>query len=435
MSRLPATVNVGPQVAPRGVLAVPGSKSLTNRALIAAALADGTTTLRGALVAEDSEVMIAALNRLGVRVQSRAADVVVRGAGGPPPATEATLDLRLSGTSIRFLTALVALGQGSFVLDGNARMRERPIEELLHGIGQLGGDARAVFGNGCPPVQVTASGLAGGTVRVRGDRSSQFLSGILLAAPYARGTVVAEVEGELLSKPFIDMTLGVMRRFGVDVRRSGYQRFEVQPARYSAQDYLVEGDAMSAGYFWAAAAITGGCVTITNLGRGTSQGDARLADVLQSMGATVEWSDQQVTVTGPPAGKLQGGQVFDLNDMPDQAQTLAVVAMFASAPVRIVNIGNLRIKETDRLTAMATELARLGVHVDEGDDELTVHPLAAPPERTVVLSTYGDHRMAMALAVAGARIPNVVIDDPGCVAKTYPDFFTDFLGLLAGRLA
>ncbi|MFA5550684.1 MAG: 3-phosphoshikimate 1-carboxyvinyltransferase [Trueperaceae bacterium] len=435
MSRLTTTVNVGPQVATHGTLAVPGSKSLTNRALVTAALAEGVSTLRGALVAEDSEVMIAALNRLGVKVESRGSDVVVHGAGGPPPATRAHLDLRLSGTSIRFLTALAALGRGSFVLDGNARMRERPIVELLDGLNQLGSRARAQFDNGCPPVLLEADGLAGGHVTVRGDRSSQFLSGLLMAAPYAAGTVVVEVQGELLSKPFVDMTLLLMQQFGVSVQRSGYQRFEVTPQRYRAREFQIEGDAMSAGYFWAAAAVSGGRVTVSNLGRGTVQGDARLAAVLEEMGASVEWCQNQVTVAGPPGGRLRGGGRFDLNDMPDQAQTLAVVALFADAPVRIVGIGNLRIKETDRLAAMATELTRLGAVVEEGDDELTVHPLRGEPRSPVVLSTYGDHRMAMALAVAGARIPNVVLDDPGVVAKTYPGFFTDFLGLLGGRLA
>lgn len=435
MSRLPPTVNVGPQVAARGTLAVPGSKSLTNRALLLAALAEGSSTLRGLLVAEDSEVMINALNRLGVRVESRGAEASVDGAAGPLPAREAELDLRLSGTAIRFLTAALALGEGRFVLDGNARMRERPIQELLEAIEQLGGRAYAERGNGCPPVVVEASGLGGGRVRVNGERSSQFLSGLLMASPYARGPVSVEVEGELLSKPFVDMTLDLMAEFGVDVEREGYERFTVRPGRYEARDYQVEGDAMAAGYFWAAAAVSGGRVTVTNLGRGTRQGDARLADVLEEMGGRAEWSERQVTFTGPPRGKLKGGLELDLNDMPDQAQTLAVVALFADAPVRLFNIGNLRIKETDRLSAMAAELGRLGAVVEEGDDELTVHPLASEPSAPVVLRTYGDHRMAMALAVAGARIPNVVIDDPACVAKTYPDFFTDFLGLLGGRLS
>ena len=435
MSRLPSTVNIGPQVAAHGTLAVPGSKSLTNRALVTAALAEGHSTLRGVLVAEDSEVMIEALNRLGVPVESRGSDLLVQGVGGPAPATEAELDLRLSGTSIRFLTALVALGKGCFVLDGTARMRERPIADLLDALGQLGVDATSASGNGCPPVVVRANGLKGGYVKVRGDRSSQFLSGLLMAAPYAAGDVVLEVEGELLSKPFIDMTLSVMQEFGVRVRREGYERFEIQPQRYVPRDYRVEGDAMSAGYFWATAAVTGGRVTITNLGRRTEQGDARFAEVLERMGAAVQWSEGQVTVQGPAGGRLRGGLELDLNDMPDQAQTLAVVALFADAPVRIMNIGNLRIKETDRLAAMATELGRLGAEVEEGDDELTVYPLRRPPGSPVVLGTYGDHRMAMALAVAGARIPNVVIDEPGVVAKTYPNFFRDYLSLLGGRLA
>lgn len=379
--------------------------------------------------------MVNALNRLGIKVQARGADVVVAGAGGPPPVTSAQLDLRLSGTSIRFLTALVALGNGQFVLDGNARMRERPIQDLLSALDQLGSNARAVLGNGCPPVEVSAAGLNGGTVTVRGDRSSQFLSALLMVAPYASSKVEIEVEGELLSKPFIDMTIDLMREFGVSVVRRGYAGFVVSPSTYEARDYVVEGDAMAAGYFWAAAAVTGGRVTIDNLGKNTRQGDARFAEVLEQMGATVQWCENQVSVCGPVGGRLRGGLEFDLNDMPDQAQTLAVVALFADGPVRIHNIGNLRIKETDRLTAMAVELTRLGAQVDEGDDELTVYPLPHAPEEPVVIRTYGDHRMAMALAVAGARIPNVVIDDPGCVAKTYPEFFTDFLGLLNGRLA
>ncbi len=435
MSRLPSTVNVGPQVAARGHIAVPGSKSLTNRALVTAALAEGDSTLHGALVAEDSEVMVSALARLGARVAARGQAVMVSGAGGPLPATEAELDLRLSGTSIRFLTAVAALGEGRFRLDGNARMRQRPIQELLDALGQLGADARAEQGTGCPPVIVEARGLEGGLARLPGDRSSQFLSALLLAAPYARSPVTLEVQGELLSKPFVDMTLDVMADFGVRVTRDGYRRFEVTPGRYEGRDYRIEGDAMAAGYYWAAAAVSGGSVTVTNVGSRTRQGDARLAAVLEEMGARVEWSAEEVRVTGPTAGRLRGGQEFDLNDMPDQAQTLAVAALFADAPVRIHNVGNLRIKETDRLTAMATELAKLGAVVEEGDDELLVHPLSGTPERPVVLETYGDHRMAMALAVAGARLPNVVIQDPACVAKTYPGFFTDFLGLLGGRLS
>ncbi len=429
---LPDSLPIGPQGKVSGSLAVPGSKSLTNRALPLAALAAGTTRVTGALVAEDSEVMIRALGVLGVRLHTDGSTVRVEGVGGPLPARSAHLDLRLSGTSLRFLTAILATGQGEYVLDGNARMRERPVQDLLDALNGLGADARGV--NGRPPVTLTARGLSGGEVAVRGDVSSQFLSGLLMAAPLATGPLVVTVDGELLSKPFVDMTVDVMGHFGVAVRRDGYRRFELQPGAYSARDYAVEGDAMAAGYFWAAAAVTGGEVTITNLGAGTRQGDAGLAAVLERMGCRVTWRPGSVTVTGPSPGDLRGGQ-FDLNDMPDQAQTLAVVGLFAAEPVSIRNVANMRVKETDRLSAMTRELTRLGARVEEGEDSLTVWPLAAASAAPTLLRTYGDHRMAMALAVAGTRLPGLVIEDPSCVSKTYPGFFDDLLGLLRAGLS
>lgn len=432
--RLPTKVRVGPQAEVKGSLSVPGSKSITNRALLLAALAEGESTVQGALMAEDSRVMIQALQALGVGVEVSKSTVVVAGAGGPFPASEAELDLRLSGTSIRFLTAALALGRGRFTLDGNERMRERPIAPLLSALEELGAEARSLAGNGCPPVVVNADGLAGGRATVAGDVSSQFLSALLMAAPYAGGPVTLAVSGELQSKPFIDMTLDLMADFGVTASRDGYASFAVEPGLYRGRHYRVEGDAMAAGYFWAAAAVSGGSVRICNLGSRTRQGDARLAAVLERMGCTVEWGEDMMQLSGPRHGRLSGGS-FDLNDMPDQAQTLAVVGLFADAPVHIANVANLRVKETDRLSAMATELRRLGARVHEGDDELTVWPLEQPPQHTVEIETYGDHRMAMALAVAGARLPNVVIKDPRCVGKTYPEFFTDFLDLLEGRLA
>lgn len=424
---------IGPQARVAGTLAVPGSKSLTNRALILAALADGVSKLEGALVAEDSEVMIESLRRLGVQVAAGPEGMVVIGAAGPVPAERAELDLRLSGTSIRFLAAMLAVGRGEYLLDGNHRMRERPIQDLLDALNVLGADARSLNA-GCPPVKLTANGLAGGRASVAGDKSSQFLSALLMAAPYAEGEVTIDVQGELLSKPFVDMTIDLMSEFGVEIERDAYRSFRVTPARYGARDYRVEGDAMAAGYFWAAAAITGGIVRVSNLGRETRQGDARFADVLAQMGCSVVWGESWCDVTGPADGKLHGG-VFDLNDMPDQAQTLAVVGLFADGPVSIENVGNMRIKETDRISAMATELRRIGATVEERSDGLTVHPLAAGPSEPVDIETYGDHRMAMALAVAGARLPNIRILDPGCVSKTYPRFFDDFLSLLAGGLS
>jgi 3-phosphoshikimate 1-carboxyvinyltransferase len=434
MSTLPATVTVGPQGAVEGTVRVPGSKSLTNRALVIAALADGSSRLSGTLVAEDSEVLIRALSSLGFRLEARGARVEVGGLGGRLPARGADLDVRLSGTSMRFLTALVALGRGRYRLDGSARMRERPIQDLLSALRDLGADAVSEAGNGCPPVVVRADGLRGGAATVEGSRSSQYLSALLMVAPCADAPVTLEVAGELQSKPFIDMTLSLMVDFGVEVRREGYRRFVVKPGTYRPRELEIEGDAMAAGYFWAAAAITGGRVRVANLGRGTRQGDARFAGVLERMGCEVRWGEGSCEVRGPRPGRLRGG-IFDLNDMPDQAQTLAAVALFADAPVQIRNVWNLRIKETDRLAALSTELRRLGAEVVEEDDALTVVPLDHPPAGDVALETYGDHRMAMALAVVGARLPGVAIRDPSCVAKTYPRFFEEFLGLLAGRLS
>ncbi len=408
---------------------VPGSKSLTNRALVIAALAEGTSILEGGLVADDAEVLIQALNRLGLQVDVSGTTFTVHGRGGAILVAQADLDLRLSGTSIRFLTALVALGRGDFRLDGNDRMRQRPIQDLLEALRQLGVRLNTEFETGCPPVMVAADGLRGGRTTIAGDRSSQYLSALLMVAPYADGPVDISIAGELQSKPFIDMTEATMAAFGVGLERDGYRRFRVEPSRYRATRYRVEGDAMAAGYFWAAAAVTGGRVVVVNVSSASVQGDRRLADVLAEMGCEVRWEEDRCEVRGPSAGRLRGG-TFDLNDMPDQAQTLAVVGLFADGPVRIENVWNMRIKETDRLAALAAELRKFGARVVEEESAITVHPAAAPSGR-IEIDTYGDHRMAMAFAVAGARLPGVVIRDPGCVAKTYPAFFDDWHGLRA----
>lgn len=411
-------------------LAVPGSKSLTNRALVVAALAEGETTLEGALWAEDSEVMVGALRRLGFELQVDGTTVTVAGRGGAVPAERAELDLRLSGTSIRFLTALCALGAGRYRLDGTARMRERPIQDLLDALRALGGAAESERGTGCPPVVVEGRGLAGGVAEVEGGSSSQFLSALLMVAPYARDEVTLRVTGVLQSRPFVDMTVALMRDFGVEVARDGYDGFRVPRGVYGGRRYAIEGDAMAAGYFWAAAAVTGGRVKTTNVGDRSLQGDRRLAGVLERMGCRVRWTDDSCEVVGPAEGRLRGG-TFDLNDLPDQAQTLAVCALFADGPVRIENVPNLRIKETDRLAALATELRRFGAEAEEGPDFLVVRPPGRPVGATV--DTYGDHRMAMALAIAGLRIPGVAVRDPGCVAKTYPGFWDDWRRLEGRR--
>jgi 3-phosphoshikimate 1-carboxyvinyltransferase len=419
MTTYPPSITITPKSTIDKTLDVPGSKSLTNRAFVVAALADGTSTLRGGLIAEDSEVMINALNTLGLTVREDGTTFTVHGGGGKIPKEPVELDLRLSGTSIRFLTAMVALGHGNYKLDGNERMRQRPIQDLLGSLEKLGVKLGTEFETGCPPVIIEANGMKGGTTSVSGNRSSQFLSGLLMSAPYAKESVTIHVTGELQSKPFVDMTLKLMQDFGVLVERDRYASFTVHPQVYTARDYLIEGDAMAAGYFWAAAAITGGRVKVTNVGSSSVQGDKRLANVLEQMGCNVTWTDTSCEIIGTQ--NLKGG-TFDLNDMPDQAQTLAVVGLFASSPVRIENVWNMRIKETDRLAALNTELTKFGAKVEEGNDYIVVHPLQTYPP-AVDVATYGDHRMAMAFALAGLRLPNITIRDPACVAKTFPEFF------------
>lgn len=427
-------------IVPRGpidaVAHVPGSKSITNRALLAAALARGPSALTGALVAEDAAVMVRALGVLGADVRPDPGDptrIDVVGVDGRWSSAGAEFDLALSGTALRFLTAAVALGRGRFVLDGVHRMRERPVGDLVCALRGLGVEVQAARGDAFPPVTILADGLPGGATRVAGHRSSQFLSGLLLAAPYARAAVAVEVDGVLQSKPFVDLTIAVMRAFGVAVARDGYRRFEVQPAAYVGRDYAIEGDAMAAGYAWGVAAMAGGRVRVANVGADSAQGDKGLLDVLGRMGCSVAWSPNASEASAPVGGRLRGG-TFDLNDLPDQAQTLAVLALAADAPVRIVNVGNLRIKETDRLHALAVELRKFGARVEEFDDALTVEPIDAPPA-AVEVDTYGDHRMAMAFALAGARWPGVRVRDPGCVAKTYPGFFDDLRAWGVGVVA
>jgi len=426
MSKYPDRFVISPRGPLEATATVPGSKSITNRALLIAALAEGQSRIEGALVAEDATVMQGALRALGARVRPDADDPTqldVVGVDGRWPSAGARLDLALSGTSLRFLTAAVALGHGRFRLDGSARMRERPIGDLVAALGALGVQVQAAGGGLYPPVDVDADGLPGGVTDIAGDRSSQFLSGLLIASPYARAATTVRVTGDLQSKPFVDLTLAVMGAFGVEVERDGYARFTVVPGRYRARRYRVEGDAMAAGYAWGAAAMAGGRVRVDNVGASSQQGDKALLDVLARMGCDVRWEPEASTLTTAAGCRLRAG-TFDLNDLPDQAQTLAVLALAADGPVEIQRVANLRIKETDRLRALATELRKFGAAVEELSDALRIVPPAAPPER-VEVDTYGDHRMAMAFALAGARWPGVTIREPACVGKTYPGFFDD----------
>jgi 3-phosphoshikimate 1-carboxyvinyltransferase len=415
-----------------GRIRPPGSKSITNRALACAAAADGVSTLTGALDSDDVEVMVEALKALGLAVaHDRAARTIeVNGCGGRFPSRSADLFIGNSGTTVRFLTALLAVcGHGRFRLHGTPRMHERPIQDLIDAIGRLGGHIHSEAGTGCPPVVIDAAGLDGGEAEIRGDVSSQFLSGLLMAAPYAARPLTLTVAQTLVSQPYVTMTLDVMRAFGVDVPAGDLRRFAVPCGRYRGRRYEIEPDASAASYWFAAAAITGGTVTVEGLRRAALQGDVGFVDVLARMGCEVRDEPDGLTVAGPE--RLRGIDV-DMNAVSDTVQTLAVVALFAEGPTRVRGVAHIRHKETDRIRAPAVELRKLGAAVEEFDDGLCVTP---PPRgvaglRGAEIDTYDDHRMAMSFALAGLRIPGVVIRDPLCVRKTYPEFFADLRRLV-----
>ena len=429
-SAYPAELPIRPAHRPiSATIAPPGSKSITNRALVLAALSSvrRPVTLVGALRSEDTEVMVAALRTLGYAVEPEW-DIptptirVRRGEWPAVPADHGDLFVANSGTTMRFLTAMVALGHGTYRLDGIPRMRERPIRDLLEALDQLGIVATSEAGDGCPPVTIRGGTWRGGRVRIRGDVSSQFLSGLLLAAPFAPSTTTFEVEGGLVSRPYIEMTTRMMHIFRLTVSSPTPESFLV-PGDQKADglprgEYLVEPDASAASYLFAAAAITRGTVTVPGLAMHGLQGDVCFVDVLERMGCEVKRGEREITVTGGPLHGIDVG----MSDISDTVMTLAVVALFAEGPTTIRNVGHIRHKETDRIAALAAELRRLGAGVDEFDDGLTIHPLVLQGAK---VRTYNDHRMAMSLALVGLRVPGVVIDDPGCVAKTYPDYFRD----------
>jgi 3-phosphoshikimate 1-carboxyvinyltransferase len=412
----------------------PGSKSLTNRALVLAALADGVCELTNILAADDTEVMIESLRRLGFQLDLNAEAGVLRvhGLGGRVPVDAAELFCGNSGTTIRFLTAFCALGHGPFVLDGVPRMRQRPIGTLTTLLKKLGARVSHVVAEGFPPVRIDAGGLEGGTIHYGAEMSSQYLSAILMAAPYAKAGVRVDLAPDQTSWPYIAMTLQLMERFGVmpAIERDAGRPTAIAVPRgvYAATRYAVEPDASNASYFLAAAAVNPGSrVTIEGLGRGSLQGDVKFADVLRRMGADLVFGDDFITVTGRDA--LAPVDV-DLADMPDMAQTLGVVCLFASGPSTIRGLHTLRVKETDRIAALSTELGKLGAGVGVTGDSVRI----TPPARLTpaAIATYDDHRMAMSFAVAGTRARGVTIRDVECVNKTYPRYFDDLTRCLHG---
>ena len=414
---------------PSATVRVPGSKSITNRALVLAALCCPCRRPRlyGCLLSEDTEVMIAALRRLGLQVDidrtgAEPYVTVYRDDLSRRLAPTADLFVANSGTTMRFLTAMVSLNAGRYLLDGVPRMRERPIEDLLEALRQLGVDARSKAGNGCPPVVIEGSGWKNGRVRVRANISSQFLSGLLMAAPFAPQDTVFELDGPMVSEPYVAMTVQMMRKWLLIVERPDPGHFFVPgrqlPEQYGYGTYGIEPDASGASYFFAAAAITGGDVCVAGLDRESIQGDVRFVELLEQMGCRPIPSAIGLDLEGGPLHGINA----DMNDISDTVMTLAAVACFAEGPTTIRNVAHIRHKETDRLAALATELRRVGAGVDEFADGLTITPR---PLHGAEIETYNDHRMAMSMALIGLKVPGIVIKNPGCVAKTYPGFFAD----------
>ncbi|HLO33176.1 MAG TPA: 3-phosphoshikimate 1-carboxyvinyltransferase [Anaerolineales bacterium] len=410
---------------------VPGSKSLTNRALLIAALANGKTRLKNALFSDDSFYFAKALQTLGFDIELDEAnhEMTITGLGGKIPADRAELYIGNAGTAARFLSAFLTLGNGEYYLDGDARMRERPLGDLVAALTQLGCDMKpAAFDDGrrtmehgqvSLPIKILASGLPGGRTKIAGHISSQFLSGLLMVAPYAKAAVEIEVTTELNSKPYVDMTIAMMQDFGVELKRQGYSHFSIRPSFFSPlSSYSIESDASAASYFFAAPAICGGKVCVENISRRSKQGDLAFLSILQQMGCVIEEGDNFIEIT---ATKPLKGVEVDMRDLPDTAQTLAVIAPFAASPTRIRGIASARLKETDRIHATCQELARLGIQVEEYEDGMTIHP--CDDIRPAIIQTYNDHRMAMAFSLIGLRVPGIVIENPACVSKTFPNFF------------
>jgi 3-phosphoshikimate 1-carboxyvinyltransferase len=405
-----------------GTIRLPGSKSLSNRALLIAALAEGSTVLSNLLRSDDTRYMLQALRQLGVEytLSEDHTRCQIRGLGHAF-ASSGPMELYLgnAGTAMRPLCAALTLGKGSYRLTGEPRMKERPIGHLVDALRQAGAQIDYIETEGYPPLSVRADGLPGGDVQIDGSVSSQFLTAMLMAAPMAHRDVTITIGGELVSRPYVEMTLNVMHRFGVEVEQEGARRYRVRGAqRYrSPGHYLVEGDASSASYFLAAAAIKGGSVRVEGIGRGSIQGDAAFAEVLEQMGAQVTWEEESVTVS---RGELRGIDM-DFNHIPDAAMTIATTALFAQGATILRNIYNWRVKETDRLYAMATELRKVGATVVEGEDYLEITP---PKQlRHASIDTYNDHRMAMCFSLLALDPSSVTINDPECTHKTFPDYF------------
>ncbi|HEY0843499.1 3-phosphoshikimate 1-carboxyvinyltransferase [Methylotenera sp.] len=414
----------------QGTLTLPGSKSISNRTLLLAALANGTTEIRDVLASDDTSRMLEALETLGVKLENFADNAWrVTGCGGNFPNKEANLFLGNAGTAFRPLTAALALVGGNYELSGVARMHERPIGDLVDALKQAGADIQYLGNDSYPPLKIAAPKIdLSKPIKIRGDVSSQFLTALLMALPLTKQQATIEVVGELISKPYIEITLNLMAKFGVQVTRNGWQSFTI-PANcnyIAPQEIFVEGDASSASYFLAAGAIAGN-VTVAGLGKDSIQGDVRFADALALMGGNISYGDNHITAT--KAANINTIDI-DCNHIPDAAMTLAIVALFAKGTSTLRNIASWRVKETDRIAAMATELRKVGAVVEEGADYITITPPTALVPNAVI-DTYDDHRMAMCFSLVSLGDVPIIINDPNCVAKTFPNYFTEFKKLVS----
>ncbi|MRR49684.1 MAG: 3-phosphoshikimate 1-carboxyvinyltransferase, partial [Rhodocyclaceae bacterium] len=426
-------LNLPPALLATGTVRLPGSKSISNRSLLLSALARGATEIHDLLDSDDTRVMLDALGTLGVHIEILGAGKLrVHGCGGLFPVKDADLFLGNAGTAFRPMTAALALSQGNYKLSGVPRMHERPIGDLVDGLRQIGAEVDYLDNPGFPPLVICPAEISlEAPIRVRGDVSSQFLTALLMALPLTGKEAVIELTTELISKPYIEITLNLMARFGVVVEREGWKRFRVPASSgyVSPGRLYVEGDASSASYFLAAAAIAGGPVRVEGVGRVSIQGDVRFAEALEYLGAQITMGDNWIEARAPESGKLKHFDL-DFNHIPDAAMTLAVAALFADGPCTLRNIASWRVKETDRIAAMATELRKVGATVDEGEDWLRV----TPPRQLLAnasIDTYDDHRMAMCFSLVSLGGVPVRINDPKCVGKTFPEYFNHFDGLTA----
>jgi 3-phosphoshikimate 1-carboxyvinyltransferase len=402
---------------------VPGSKSYTHRMLIAAALSDGMCTIKNALISEDTQFTIEALKQMGIRIESHNSDILVYGKSGHMESCDAPIYLGNSGTSMRLLTAVAALGEGTYTLAGTKRMRKRPIQDLLDALKQIGVRVRCLNKNGCPPIKVSGGSISGDRVGINCQKSSQFLSALLLIAPYTRMGLEIRVTQGPVSRPYVDLTIELMKTFGISIKREGYLKFKVPGAQiYKAGEYMVEADCSQAGYFWGAAAITGAEIKVVGIDAKSPQGDVRFVDLLQSMGCQVCKEKDGIRVLGGPLSAIEA----DLCDMPDLVPTLSVVAAFAKGTTVIRNVAHLKTKESDRLTAVAAGLTKMGIKTHCTENALIVK---GGNPRGSIIDTYNDHRIAMSFAIAGLNVPGVYIRGESCVEKSFPTFWQVFEGL------